>query len=137
MVRGFAPAGFRAARPDVGQPTTTRSRLDVLGGNGEFQTPLFFAPKDFGMRFAMFADAGQLLDYRGPTFWDVTGENLTTCLNGVPGQVCKDSLVRSSAGVGLIWDSPFGPLRFDLAYALTKQTYDRLQLFRFGGGTRF
>ena len=45
--------------------------------------------------------------------------------------------VRSSVGVGLIWDSPFGPLRFDLAYALTKEPYDHTQIFRFGGGTRF
>ena len=44
---------------------------------------------------------------------------------------------RSSAGVGLIWDSPLGPLRFDLAFALTKQSYDRTQVFRFSGGTKF
>jgi outer membrane protein assembly factor BamA len=28
-------------------------------------------------------------------------------------------------------------LRFDLAYALTKEPYDHTQIFRFGGGTRF
>jgi outer membrane protein insertion porin family len=44
---------------------------------------------------------------------------------------------RVSAGVSLIWDSPFGPLRFDLAYPLLKQPYDRTQFFQFGGGTRF
>jgi outer membrane protein insertion porin family len=67
----------------------------------------------------------------------VTGEQLTTCNNGIVGQLCNDTMVRSSAGVGLIWDSPFGPLRFDLAYPITKQSYDRTQLFRFGGGTKF
>jgi outer membrane protein insertion porin family len=55
----------------------------------------------------------------------------------VVGQICNDTLVRSAAGIGLIWDSPFGPLRFDLAYPLTKQPYDHTQLFRFGGGTKF
>ena len=39
--------------------------------------------------------------------------------------------------MGLIWDSPLGPLRFDLAYPLTKESYDRTQIFRFSGGTRF
>jgi len=44
---------------------------------------------------------------------------------------------RVSVGGSVIWDSPFGPLRFDLAYPLLKQPYDRTQFFQFGGGTRF
>ncbi|HEY2136766.1 MAG TPA: outer membrane protein assembly factor BamA [Xanthobacteraceae bacterium] len=138
MVRGFAPAGFGP------RDLTLGTNNDALGGSMywaatvEFQQPLWFAPKDFGMRFAAFADAGQLLAYKGPTSWDVTGEQLTTCPNAtVTGQLCSDTLVRSAVGVGLIWDSPFGPLRFDLAYALTKQPYDHTQIFRFGGGTKF
>ena len=45
--------------------------------------------------------------------------------------------IRSSVGVGLIWDSPFGPLRFDYSFPLSKAPYDRVQQFRFGGGTKF
>src|SRR3984957_8455165 len=138
MVRGFAPSGFGP------RDLTPGTNNDALGGSLywaatlEFQQPLWFAPKDFGMRFAVFADAGQLLDYVGPTSWAVTGEQLTTCPSAtVVGQICNDTLVRSSAGVGLIWDSPFGPLRFDLAYPITKEPYDHTQLFRFGGGTKF
>ncbi|HUI97759.1 MAG TPA: outer membrane protein assembly factor BamA [Xanthobacteraceae bacterium] len=137
MVRGFAPAGFGP------RDLTPGTNLDALGGSlywaatVEFQTPLWFAPKDFGMRFATFADAGQLLNYVGPTSWAQTGETLTTCENGAIGQLCDDTKVRSSVGVGLIWDSPFGPLRFDLAYPLTKMDYDHTQIFRFGGGTKF
>jgi len=137
MVRGFAPAGFGP------RDLTSGTNNDALGGSIfwaatlEFQTPLWFAPKDFGMKFATFVDAGQLLDYKGPTSWAQTGEVLTTCLGGVPGQFCDDTLIRSAAGVGLIWDSPFGPLRFDLAYPITKQSYDHTQIFRFGGGTKF
>ena len=44
---------------------------------------------------------------------------------------------RVSVGASLIWDSPFGPLRFDFAYPILKQRYDRIQWFQFGGGTRF
>jgi outer membrane protein insertion porin family len=132
LVRGFAPAGFGPR--DLTQRAFGFPQGDPLGGSlywattVEFQTPMFFAPKDFGMKFAVFADAGQLLNYVGPTSWDVTNETLTPSGNGG---------IRSSVGVGLIWDSPFGPLRFDLAYALTKESFDRTQIFRFGGGTRF
>jgi outer membrane protein insertion porin family len=89
---------------------------------------MFFAPKDFGMKLAFFSDAGQLMNYVGPTSWAQTGETLIATGNGN---------IRSSVGVGLIWDSPFGPLRFDLAYPITKEPYDIKQLFMFGGGTRF
>jgi outer membrane protein insertion porin family len=37
----------------------------------------------------------------------------------------------------LIWSSPFGPLRFDFAKAITKEPWDRTQFFRFSGGTQF
>ena len=56
-------------------------------------------------------------------------------------------MIRSSVGVGLIWDSPLGPLRFDLAYPLKKycatpitgggEVCDKTQIFRFSGGTKF
>ena len=45
--------------------------------------------------------------------------------------------VRSSVGAGLIWDSPFGPLRFDYAFPITKDPADRIQELRFSGGTKF
>ena len=47
------------------------------------------------------------------------------------------NVVRTSVGVGLIWASPFGPLRFDYAVPITKGKFDRVQQFRFGGGTSF
>jgi outer membrane protein insertion porin family len=139
MVRGFAPAGFgprdvTQARQLCGSDSSNCGMNDALGGSmywaasTEIQTPVPFAPKDFGMKLAWFADAGQLMNYVGPTSWAQTGESLVNTGNGN---------VRSSVGMGLIWDSPFGPLRFDLAYALTKEPYDHTQIFRFGGGAKF
>jgi outer membrane protein insertion porin family len=37
----------------------------------------------------------------------------------------------------VLWASPLGPLRFDYAYVLSKDDYDREQAFRFSGGTTF
>jgi outer membrane protein insertion porin family len=128
LVRGFAPAGFGP------RDLTPGTNGDALGGTQywatslEFQTPLYFAPKDFGMRLAAFADAGMLWGFNAPTFWAQTGESMV---------VADSTKIRSSVGIGLLWDSPLGPLRFDLAYALTREPYDHPQLFRFGGGTKF
>ena len=37
----------------------------------------------------------------------------------------------------MIWDSPMGPIRFDLAVPISKGKYDQTQLFNFSGGTTF
>lgn len=139
LVRGFAPAGIGP------RDLTPGSTNDALGGSlywgasVEFQTPLYFLPKEVGIKFATFADAGSLWDYRGPTSWSATGETLQVGLD-------KFSDIRSSVGIGLIWDSPLGPLRFDLAYPLSKacatasdgtEVCDKTQIFRFSGGTSF
>ena len=52
-------------------------------------------------------------------------------------QYDNGNVVRTSVGVGLIWASPFGPLRFDYAVPITKGQFDRVQQFKFGGGTSF
>jgi outer membrane protein insertion porin family len=129
LVRGFAPAGIGPRDESPGSITN-----DALGGtmywgaSFEAQTPLYFLPKEVGIKMATYVDAGSLWGYKSETYWNVTGEQLT---------VADNNSIRSSVGVGLIWDSPLGPLRFDFAYALTKQSYDRTQIFRFSGGTKF
>ncbi len=128
LVRGFQPGGFGP------RDLTPGTNNDPLGGSlywgasFEAQTPLYFLPKEVGIKLAVFADAGSLWDYKGPTCWAVTGECLL---------VGDSAAVRSSVGVGLLWDSPLGPIRFDFAFPLTKQTYDRTQVFRFSGGASF
>jgi len=139
LVRGFQPAGIGPRDLTVGTTNDALGGSLYWGASVEAQTPLYFLPKDVGIKVAAFADAGSLWSYKGPTFWNVTGETLQVGLDSA-------SMIRSSAGVGLIWDSPLGPLRFDLAYPITKycttppggyQVCDRTQIFRFSGGTRF
>jgi outer membrane protein insertion porin family len=139
LVRGFAPAGLGPRDLTYGTTNDPLGGSLYWGASVEAQTPLYFLPKDIGIKVAVFADAGSLWDYQGPTFWNVTGETLQVGLN-------SPNMIRSSVGVGLLWDSPLGPLRFDLAYPITKycatgslgnQVCDRTQVFRFSGGTKF
>ena len=139
LVRGFAPAGLGPRDLTVGTTNDPLGGSLYWGASLEAQTPLYFLPKDIGIKVAVFADAGSLWNYQGPTFWNVTGETLQVGLN-------SPSMIRSSVGVGLLWDSPLGPLRFDLAYPITKycatgfagnEVCDRTQVFRFSGGTKF
>jgi outer membrane protein insertion porin family len=155
LVRGFQPAGIGPR--DVTNGTTN----DEIGGTMywgaslEFQYPFYFLPKDSGFRGAVFVDSGSVWGYKGETTSPATGEINGTVLGQGGSYVCNtppppgqkgagcgmiyvDSpAVRASVGVSLIWDSPFGPLRFDFAYPLLKQWYDRSQFFSFGGGAQF
>jgi outer membrane protein insertion porin family len=143
LVRGFAPNGI-GPRDLTFYPYTGTG--DALGGtkywgaSAELQMPFWFLPKEVGLKGAIYADAGSLWDYQGPTSWAATGE-----INGlVNGNPCKCAMVyddtnviRTSVGIGIIWASPFGPLRFDYAVPITKGQYDIVQQFKFGGGTSF
>jgi outer membrane protein insertion porin family len=139
LVRGFAPAGLGPRDLTIGTTNDPLGGSLYWGATVEAQTPLYFLPKDIGIKVAVFADAGSLWNYEGPTSWNVTGETLQVGLDSA-------SMIRSSVGVGLLWDSPMGPLRFDLAYPITKycatgiggnEVCDRTQVFRFSGGTKF
>jgi outer membrane protein insertion porin family len=128
LVRGFEPSGIGPRDLTPGSTNDALGGTMYWGASLEAQTPLYFLPKEVGIKLAAFADAGSLWNYKSETSWAVTGETL---------QVGDAPTVRSSVGMGLIWDSPLGPLRFDFAYALTKASYDRTQFFRFSGGTKF
>ena len=149
LVRGFAPAGIGPRDVTIGTTNDALGGTHYWGASVELQVPFYFLPKDVGMRGAVYSDAGSLWGYKGPTFDPSTGVGMF-CNTTQPyaasaqpssatfsGNCGGDAFIRSSVGVGLIWDSPFGPLRFDLAYPLTKEPYDRTQIFRFGGGTKF
>jgi outer membrane protein insertion porin family len=88
--------------------------------SAEAQFPLPAIPESFGLRGAVFADAATL-------YGNKTGTNLAS----------TDSKWRASVGVGLMWASPFGPLRIDYAVPVAKESTDKVQEFNFGMSTRF
>jgi outer membrane protein insertion porin family len=125
LVRGFAPNGFG---PRDLQPGTT---MDNIGGNAywattyEFQSPIPFIPQTIGLKAAVFADAGSLWSTGGASSYSPA---LASSLVG------NSSVIRSSIGAGLVWDSILGPIRMDYAYPISKASYDVTQRLHFGYG---
>ena len=45
--------------------------------------PFWFLPKEVGLKGSVYADAGGLYDYKGPTSWALTSEiNVPGCVAG-------------------------------------------------------
>ena len=146
LVRGFQPMGLGPRDITSGTSNDALGGTRYWGASLEFQYPFYFLPKDAGIRGAVFIDSGAEWDYQGETAWPGNGEvNGTIATNTGVSYFCGNCAMqyadtaapRVAAGASIIWDSPFGPLRFDFAYPLLKQPYDRLQWFQFGGGARF
>ena len=126
-IRGFRTAGLG--------PVDTRTG-DKLGGNLYYvasvgvAVPLGAAASELGVQITAFVDVGALAKLDLIQF-DNNGnpiDNSTIFSNGGP---------RVSAGIGIIWDSPFGPFRIDLAKVIRKQPFDETEFLQFNIGTRF
>jgi len=145
--RGFDVAGLgpreilRVVDPETGEIIATR-RLNAQGGNAYYQGTFElsmpnFLPEEYGIKSALFVDAGSLGTLRGP---DKAPTLYTTDpITGNPAvQTTKDAAsLRASAGLSVFWDSPFGPIRFDFSQILRSEDYDRTETFRFSTSTRF
>jgi outer membrane protein insertion porin family len=130
-VRGFNRGGYGPRDLNT---------TDALGGStfwattAEVRFPLPFIPEDLGLSGAVFADAGSLFGVGAFTKGLPQG-----CSPGNTTVVClvDEASVRASAGASILWNSPLGPLRLDVAKAFMKKDYDVEQLIRFGASTKF
>jgi outer membrane protein insertion porin family len=90
-------------------------------------------PEAWGVEGTLFSDFG--------TVFNAVESSSAAGANGctwAPGCTVVDSMgLRASVGGGIIWASPFGPLRFEAAYPILKQKGDTTQWFNFSIGTRF
>lgn len=111
-VRGFEQ-GTLGPR-DITGASIGGSRKITL--NAEFITPFPGAGNDRTLRMFGFVDVG-----------NVFGEDQKFALGDL----------RASAGVGLSWLSPIGPLRIAFAQPIRKEPGDRIQKFQFQIGTSF
>ncbi len=115
-LRGFKSAG--AGPRDL-------ATMDSLGGewiyNGsvELKVPLGL-PDELGISGRFFSDFGSA--------GGVSPSNPT---------VSDEGSMRVSAGFGVGWASPFGPIAVDLGVPLVKETFDKKEIIRVNFGTRF
>ncbi len=130
-LRGFYRAGYGPRDLSTG---------DSLGGQtywavtAEVRFPLPFVPDDLGVKGAFFVDAGSLFG----TPADIKAlQGVIDPATGRAADIVDSNSIRVSAGTSLIWDSPLGPLRADLGWAIMKEAYDKEQIFRFGASTKF
>ena len=117
---------------------------DALGGDtfwattAEVRFPLPLIPEDLGLSGAVFVDAGSL--FGAGSFATAGIPQNCDPATATPGKdVClaDDSSIRASAGFSIMWNSPLGPLRLDIAKAFLKKDFDDEQLVRFGASTNF
>jgi outer membrane protein insertion porin family len=154
IVRGFAPSGIGPRDLNGDFKNNPLGGTTYYGASFEVQFPIWGLPREVGIKGALFADAGTLFGYKGQRFFpgyyggtilnpvncapatgsfaQLTPTTVSECVN-----VHDSHIIRSAVGGSLIWNSPLGPLRFDLAWATSKDKYDRLQVFRFSGGSKF
>ncbi len=126
-IRGFEGNG-------IGPRDLSSVNEDALGGNAfvaarfEAEFPVGL-PEEYGIRGGLFLDVGSVwgLDDRAGTGAQPNGDALV-----------DDAFhLRSSIGVSVFWTTPIGPLRFNLSKALSKQDYDREQVFDLTISTSF
>ena len=116
-VRGYdnGAIGPRDIDPVTGLDYAIGGTTRIVG-NAEIFTPVPFIKNSSQFRLSAFMDAG-----------DVYGNGQTISLGDM----------RYSAGVGVSWYSPFGPLKLVLARPLNAKTGDRTQTLQFQLGSQF
>ena len=98
---------------------------DSLGGNFyyTFTPQIKFGlglPKELGIKGRIFSTAGTLttIDTDTTNYYD-------------------EGSLRLTSGAGVLWQSPFGPIRLDYTFAILKETYDKTETFSFNVGSLF
>jgi outer membrane protein insertion porin family len=166
-IRGVGPRVLRIPYADLnGTLIDDKDQItdDSLGGRAyyltrvELEIPLGNSGRELGLRPSIFADAGALFALKTPPLLNIQYCNPNTGTTGVRtsapyGTPCPTGTTASpgfrefylgdtyapriSVGVGVNWNSPFGPFRIDIAKALTKSNGDDTKLFSFNVGTAF
>ena len=119
-VRGY----FAGSLSTAAAQSTTQGLFLPIGGqarvlmNAELQMPFPGTGVDRSLRWFTFFDAGQVF-------------------NPQDGDRISFQDLRYSAGLGISWISPVGPLKLSLARPMNPASFDRTQAFQFQLGTGF
>ncbi len=117
-VRGYSTNSLGPVDPVTGTYLGGSKRVV---GNVQFYLPFPGTQQDRSLRWYLFADGGQV--YGNDGYGNDQAINL--------------SQLRYSAGIGLSWTSPMGPLQLSYAKPLNAQSSDNTQVFQFQIGTGF
>ncbi len=138
--RGFANSGVGVFQG------TNNGDTDAIGANTyaigtlEMVFPLGLPP-EWGIEGAVFSDFGTVFGSENKSEAAGTGDCIYQPTPSTPAvydcNVEESAKIRLSVGAGLVWQSPFGPLRFEAAWPLLKEDFDKTEWFRFSIGTRF
>ncbi len=112
-VRGYEGSSLGRTDPVSGDPLGGTSRIIA---NAELQLPFPGSGNDRTLRWFTFVDAGNVY---------------------AEGQKIQLSDLRYSAGLGISWVSPIGPLKLSFGKPLNAKAGDREQRFQFQLGTGF
>ncbi|CAM4004692.1 outer membrane protein assembly factor BamA [Bordetella bronchialis] len=134
VIKNVYAGGIGSVRGYEGASLGPRDTLtgDFLGGarrivaNAQLYLPFPGATKDKTLRWFLFTDAGRVQPGSG-----------LTCTAGKNNEVEDPCGWRYSAGVGLSWQSPLGPLQLSYGRPLNAKSGDDTQSFQFQIGTGF
>jgi outer membrane protein insertion porin family len=116
-LRGFEASGVGPR--DIATGDALGSKL-YYTGTVQMDFPLGL-PSEFALTGRVFSDFGSGQEVDGAR----------------PGEIYDTGSLRSSVGVGVGWESPFGPIGVDISQAVTKEDHDKEEMFRLNFGTRF
>lgn len=160
---GIRPSIFAMAGANWGvrRPNPTANFTQATDGSGNLLFNADGSPSLLPILTPQFDSEGRQI-YQVPITDAVAPGQFTTCSVGysaTAGGACSGTSINSvynittdpfverflgnsprprvAVGIGANWNSPFGPLRLDLAYALTKLEGDDDKLFSFNVGTAF
>jgi outer membrane protein insertion porin family len=127
---GLGPRGFVPPDPNPGS-FNTDLRLGgnaMLRANVEIEFPIV---SSVGIKGVVFTDAGNV--------WNLEKKwcQIPSYENDDTRQVCGFNKLRYSAGFGVRWFSPMGPLRFEWGFPFNPKSYDRDMRFDFTIGQFF
>ncbi|MCA3554082.1 outer membrane protein assembly factor BamA [Aestuariivirga sp.] len=140
--RGFQPAGVGPRQRGNSGSTDAVGGKTYAIGTLEMTFPIGL-PEQWGILGEAFTDFGTVFDSGVDTVLAGQGDcsygnnslplgpNASNCTS------YDSAAFRLSVGTGVIWSSPFGPLRFEAAYPLLKADSDKTEYFRFSVGTAF
>jgi outer membrane protein insertion porin family len=122
-VRGYRTSsiGPKYFNTSAGRWFTTGGQREIMA-SAELFFPVPGIKNNQAFRLSTFVDAGGVFS---------DNESLTAAEQYEQGEM------RYSVGLGVMWNSPFGPLQLSVAEPLNEDSTDRVQRFQFGMGSTF